>query len=136
MLETKFHLPPSPPRLTVPSKAKESSAAATPLLLRHESTGARQRLRRRMDVPYDPYSKKLTKENAPPNLAEITFVVRNGVFTTLSKTGEPLFEKPYDVKEYYEDLDELLTICNDGPVRSFSYTRLKLLEIRFKTHVQ
>ena len=32
--------------------------------------------------------------------------------------------------------DELLSICNDGPVRSFSYTRLKLLEIKFKTHVQ
>jgi len=75
-------------------------------------------------------------ENAPKDMKDVSFVVRNGVFTTLSTQSEPLFERPHDVNEFYEDLDELLTICNNGPVRSFSYTRLKLLEIHFKTHVQ
>jgi hypothetical protein len=78
----------------------------------------------------------LAPENAPKDIKDVSFVVRNGVFTTLSTQSEPLFERPHDVNEFYEDLDELLTICNNGPVRSFSYTRLKLLEIHFKTHVQ
>ena len=89
-----------------------------------------------MDVPFDPYTKSLNMKNVPKDMTEISFVVRDGVFTTLDRTSEPIYERPSNVHEFYEDLDELLTICNNGPVRSFAYTRLKLLEIHFKTHVQ
>ena len=143
-----FATPLTPTDATTDTKTNQSSTSESnvsnggmPVLFQQSSTssssstGARQRLRRRMDVPYNPYLHNLD-HNIPPDMPDVSFQCRDGVFTSLSNGISMYTPPPVSVGEFYEDLDELLTICNNGPVRSFAYTRLKLLEIRFKTHVQ
>ena len=78
-----------------------------------------------MDVPYNPYLYDLAHK-VPPELPNVSFTPSHGVFRT-SLLGEEMFDEIINVDQFYHDLDELLSICNNGPVRSFSYARLKLL---------
>ncbi|KAK5174477.1 AMP deaminase [Saxophila tyrrhenica] len=48
--------------------------------------------------------------------------------------GEPIVHIP-DIREYYMDLDALLTISSDGPSKSFAYRRLQYLEGKFNLYV-
>ena len=115
------------PAPTAPSTSTTSTFSVPPLRRSNStnSTGARQRLRRRMDVPYNPYLYDLAHE-VPPELPNVSFTPSHGVFRT-SLLGEEMFDEIINVDQFYHDLDELLSICNNGPVRSFSYARLKLL---------
>ncbi|KAL0069172.1 AMP deaminase [Marasmius tenuissimus] len=46
------------------------------------------------------------------------------------KAKKPLFEIP-SVKEYFQDLDYVLSIIADGPTKSFAFRRLKFLSSKF-----
>ena len=123
-------------------------------MMRQTST---DRLRRRMDVPFDPYARNVM--DVPETLTGASFVCEAGVFSaflsepirlssrSVSATATSderiptsprrrISPKIPGVHEFYSDFDELLMISGDGPVRSFCFARLKLLEMRFRTHVQ
>ena len=51
-----------------------------------------------------------------------------------AELGEPIVHIP-DIREYYMDLDALLTISSDGPSKSFAYRRLQYLEGKFNLYV-
>lgn len=46
----------------------------------------------------------------------------------------PMVEVP-SVSEFYKDLSSLSKVTNPGPVKSFAYKRLQVLEERFNLHV-
>lgn len=48
--------------------------------------------------------------------------------------GEPILHVP-DIREYYMDLDSILSIGSDGPSKSFAYRRLQYLEGKFNLYV-
>ncbi len=52
----------------------------------------------------------------------------------LADLNEPIVQIP-DIREYYMDLDALLTISSDGPSKSFAYRRLQYLEGKFNLYV-
>lgn len=54
--------------------------------------------------------------------------------STSAELGEPIVHIP-DIREYYMDLDALLTISSDGPSKSFAYRRLQYLEGKFNLYV-
>jgi AMP deaminase len=51
-----------------------------------------------------------------------------------AELGEPIVHIP-DIREYYMDLDAVLTISSDGPSKSFAYRRLQYLEGKFNLYV-
>lgn len=75
-----------------------------------------------------------------PEPAEMTFKLDDqGIFQVYENAkslelGEPIVHIP-DIKEYYLDLDALLTISSDGPSKSFAYRRLQYLEGKFNLYV-
>lgn len=75
-----------------------------------------------------------------PEAAEMTYKLDDqGIFQVYENTkslelGEPIVHIP-DIKEYYMDLDALLTISSDGPSKSFAYRRLQYLEGKFNLYV-
>jgi AMP deaminase len=44
---------------------------------------------------------------------------------------EPIFAIP-SIREYFMDLDYILHVIADGPIKSFAYKRLKYLESKFR----
>ena len=140
------------PKDTGINNQKEQARKGTPKteagikMMRQNST---DRLRRRMDVPFDPYAGDIN--DVPATLSEASFVCEDGVFSAVLRelVSSELNDKASDaspkrrvasmpptVQEFYSDFDELLKISADGPVRSFCFARLKLLEMRFRAHVQ
>lgn len=55
------------------------------------------------------------------------------VFET-EKATEPAIQVP-TIREFYMDLDEILTTSSDGPSKSFAFRRLQYLEGRFNLYV-
>jgi AMP deaminase len=51
-----------------------------------------------------------------------------------AELGEPIVHIP-DIREWYMDLDSILTISSDGPSKSFAYRRLQYLEGKFNLYV-
>ncbi|KAM0752234.1 AMP deaminase [Meredithblackwellia eburnea MCA 4105] len=47
---------------------------------------------------------------------------------------EPLYEVP-TIKEYFQDLDDVLAVISDGPAKSFAWRRLKYLESKWNLYV-
>ncbi|KAM6494422.1 AMP deaminase [Amanita muscaria] len=47
-----------------------------------------------------------------------------------SQVGKPAFEIP-DIREYFMDLDYVLSVIADGPAKSFAFKRLKYLASKF-----
>ncbi len=39
------------------------------------------------------------------------------------------------MKKYYQDQDHILTVCSEGPTKSFAYRRLRYLEAKFQMYV-
>ena len=38
------------------------------------------------------------------------------------------------IREYFQDLDTVLNVLSDGPVKSFAYRRLRFLESKFNMY--
>ena len=51
-----------------------------------------------------------------------------------AELGQPMVHIP-NIKEYYMDLDAVLSISSDGPSKSFAYRRLQYLEGKFNLYV-
>ena len=39
------------------------------------------------------------------------------------------------LKEYFQDLDDVLSVISDGPAKSFAYRRLRYLESKWNLYV-
>ena len=78
-------------------------------------------------------------ENIPKNEGEWTFECRDGVFHCFKNEKDKeqwktLVEIP-DLNTYYRDLTNLMRIITHGPCKTFSYSRLRLLESRYNLHI-
>ena len=75
-----------------------------------------------------------------PGSSEMTYRLDdNGVYQVYQNTqsedsGSPIINVP-TIKEYYVDLDELLSVSSDGPSKSFAFRRLCYLEGKFNLYV-
>ncbi|KWU46133.1 AMP deaminase [Rhodotorula sp. JG-1b] len=65
----------------------------------------------------------------------------NGVYqvysddvTEGSDESKPLYTVP-TIKEYFQDLDEVLAVISDGPAKSFAFRRLRYLESKWNLYV-
>jgi AMP deaminase len=51
-----------------------------------------------------------------------------------SDESKPLYTVP-TIKEYFQDLDEVLAVISDGPAKSFAFRRLRYLESKWNLYV-
>ncbi|GAA6048249.1 hypothetical protein JCM3770_006503 [Rhodotorula araucariae] len=64
----------------------------------------------------------------------------NGVYqvyrddSPASSSDQPLYTVP-TIKEYFQDLDEVLSVISDGPAKSFAFRRLRYLESKWNLYV-
>ncbi|GAA5855162.1 hypothetical protein JCM5353_005899 [Sporobolomyces roseus] len=63
----------------------------------------------------------------------------NGVYQVYSdeiaeEEAKPLYIVP-TIKEYFQDLDEVLSVISDGPAKSFAWRRLRYLESKWNLYV-
>ncbi|GAA6060525.1 hypothetical protein JCM10212_005606 [Sporobolomyces blumeae] len=63
----------------------------------------------------------------------------NGVYQVYSEEvaeeeAKPLYVVP-TIKEYFQDLDEVLSVISDGPAKSFAWRRLRYLESKWNLYV-
>lgn len=75
-----------------------------------------------------------------PSSSEMTFGLdANGVYQVFEneeakKADTPVVNVP-TIKEYYMDLDQILSISSDGPSKSFAFRRLQYLEGKYNLYV-
>ncbi|KAK0872229.1 AMP deaminase [Friedmanniomyces endolithicus] len=75
-----------------------------------------------------------------PEDADMTFQLdSSGVYqvyeaSTSAEHGEPILQIP-TIREYYMDLDAILSVSSDGPAKSFAFRRLQYLEGKFNLYV-
>ncbi|QIW97343.1 hypothetical protein AMS68_002861 [Peltaster fructicola] len=75
-----------------------------------------------------------------PGASEMTYKLdESGVYqvyetSTSVELGEPILHIP-TIREFYMDLDQILTISSDGPSKSFAFRRLQYLEGKFNLYV-
>ncbi|KAK5129389.1 hypothetical protein LTR08_003549 [Meristemomyces frigidus] len=75
-----------------------------------------------------------------PGPAEMTYKLDDsGVYQVYetaksAELGEPIVNIP-SIREYYMDLDTILSISSDGPSKSFAFRRLQYLEGKFNLYV-
>lgn len=50
-----------------------------------------------------------------------------------ASSGKPCFEIP-TIREYFMDLDYVLSVISDGPTKSYAYRRLKYLSGKFSMY--
>ena len=60
----------------------------------------------------------------------------NGVYRVFDSSAEtePKFES-ISLKEYYRDLDYILSVISDGPTKSFAFRRLRYLESKYQMYI-
>ncbi|MDP2438593.1 MAG: hypothetical protein Q8P67_22860 [archaeon] len=62
-----------------------------------------------------------------------SFRLEHGVFRLVNEAGA-LCDEILDAKEFLRDYTRVLEIVNDGPVKTLSYERMKLLELKYQMH--
>jgi len=98
-------------------------------------TSAYKRMKRRQAPPYEPFSYK------PPGASSHLIKLVDGVYHVWEgeegengeKGGEAV-TKIFSVDEFYEDFHDLIHLLTCGPVKTYSYKRLQVLEARFHLH--
>lgn len=75
-----------------------------------------------------------------PSSSEMTFGLdANGVYQVFeneeAKTADSPAVNVPTIKEYYMDLDQILSISSDGPSKSFAFRRLQYLEGKYNLYV-
>ncbi|KAH7906713.1 hypothetical protein BJ138DRAFT_1129705 [Hygrophoropsis aurantiaca] len=80
-------------------------------------------------------SNELDKVNAKGKIKSIEVAKISGTEASrpLTTTRKPLFPPP-TIREYFRDLDALLTFIADGPAKSFAYRRLRYLAGKFEMY--
>ena len=75
-----------------------------------------------------------------PGASEMTFGLDDtGIYQVYENSksaelGEPIVHIP-DIREFYMDLEEVLSVSSDGPSKSFAYRRLQYLEGKFNLYI-
>ncbi|ETV96870.1 AMP deaminase [Aphanomyces invadans] len=92
-------------------------------------TPGRSKFRHRDDIPYDIFSTKA------PSGTDHRIEIHDGVIVAYPNESTDPILKPSSQDEFYEDWFEVKRIINSGPVKTFAFKRLKLLESRFNLHV-
>lgn len=69
----------------------------------------------------------------------IRSILDNELLASASSTesdspSKPLYTVP-TIKEYFQDLDEVLSVISDGPAKSFAFRRLRYLESKWNLYV-
>ncbi|KCV67950.1 AMP deaminase [Fonticula alba] len=81
--------------------------------------------------PYDPFNEPLL----PSAADQYHYTYTDGIFRVMrTETGEPLIPDLPDAQRFYSDLDVVLKVASDGPVKSFCFRRLAILEASFNLH--
>ncbi|KAF2088077.1 AMP deaminase, partial [Saccharata proteae CBS 121410] len=74
-----------------------------------------------------------------PEPAEMTYRLdENSVFQVyeteaLAEMGRPIVNIP-EIRDFYMDLDEIINVSTDGPIKSFAFRRLQYLEGKFNLY--
>ncbi|GAM21170.1 hypothetical protein SAMD00019534_043450 [Acytostelium subglobosum LB1] len=84
--------------------------------------------------PYSPFQSPID------TLSEHTFKPVNGVFYVYKneeemKAEKPLFHIQSTLNSYYKDINRMMQFCADGPAKSFTFKRLRLLESKYNMHM-
>ncbi|EFA76108.1 AMP deaminase [Heterostelium album PN500] len=84
--------------------------------------------------PYNPFT------TAPSQPSEHTFKAVNGVYYVYANEQDELEDKPLHqiystLNSYYKDINRLMQFCSDGPAKTFSFKRLRLLESKYNMHI-
>lgn len=71
-----------------------------------------------------------------PKASKMTFELSDsGVYQVYNGEGRGSIVDVPTIKEFYMDLDEIITISSDGPSKSFAFRRLQYLEGKFGLYV-
>ncbi len=90
-------------------------------------TSAYNRMKGRQAPPYEPFAYD------PPPASRHTVKLVDGVYQVWDEAGEALSEV-LGVEEFYDDFHELTHLMSSGPVKTYAYKRLQVLEARFHLH--
>uniref|UniRef100_A0A1A9VGA8 AMP deaminase n=1 Tax=Glossina austeni TaxID=7395 RepID=A0A1A9VGA8_GLOAU len=80
-------------------------------------------------VNYDPW-----KIDFPPDLS-LELKINKGVFEVYDLKQNPLYALYPKLEEFSNDLDVMLDLLADGPLKTFCYRRLTYLSSKFQMHV-
>lgn len=74
-----------------------------------------------------------------PGPSELTFMLDdNSVFQVYETEASAEQDRPMvnipDIREFYMDLDEIINVSTDGPIKSFAFRRLQYLEGKFNLY--
>lgn len=74
-----------------------------------------------------------------PEASEMTFGLdENSIYQVYETEASAEFNKPMvnipDIREFYMDLDEIINVSTDGPIKSFAFRRLQYLEGKFNLY--
>lgn len=143
---------PVAPQDTVPS-VELKSVLATPTSPVRSVKNGKAHFRRRLDPEYDIFSRPV-----PCALEGLSYSMIDGVFNVYREVSQPAMPAAYKLdspetdpaippstqenlygivpfQEFVEDFDFLRRMISVGPVKSFSFMRLKLLQARFDLHI-
>jgi hypothetical protein len=67
-----------------------------------------------------------TKVSTLSLLVRDPYLFACGIDVTSASSPKPIFEIP-TIREYFMDLDYILSVISDGPAKSYAYHRLKYL---------
>ncbi len=83
---------------------------------------------------YQVYDDNLPTGKSPPATASAEPAPGANPTWPCADEAKPLFVVP-TIKEYFQDLDEVLSVISDGPAKSFAFRRLKFLESKWNLYV-
>eukprot|EP01112_Ceratiomyxa_fruticulosa_P012622 TRINITY_DN3504_c0_g2_i1.p1 TRINITY_DN3504_c0_g2~~TRINITY_DN3504_c0_g2_i1.p1 ORF type:complete len:1316 (+),score=284.18 TRINITY_DN3504_c0_g2_i1:786-4733(+) len=68
------------------------------------------------------------------NLSEVEFVSNNGVIYPATRSKGSIFQPIQTINEFIHDLLCIQCCISTGPVKTYTYYRLKLLDVKFRLH--
>lgn len=108
----------------------------------HSSMSASQRIRKKYRKPGQNIGEDFDMNDLLPLPApgEMTYKLDpNGVYQVYENAESAEMDTPIlhvpTIREYYMDLDAILTVSSDGPSKSFAYRRLQYLEGKFNLYI-
>ncbi len=96
-----------------------------------------RRRRRRPDVAFQPFPTDDLASVTPEIDSSMRFEMKDGVMQVWAGAEDAQLEEDLPTKdEYYKDFDFLVWLIAHGPAKSFTFQRLRLLESKFRVHVE
>ena len=72
----------------------------------------------------------MTTAKVPTKPSKASVLTNLTLITEKEKNRKPAFDIP-DIREYFLDLELVLSVISDGPTKSFAFRRLKYLSGKF-----